>query len=72
MFKWEKIEGGIRKYYNWGFSEVFMPNLVDCFSLNEITQLIEHYKKVIRTRQEQEFLDKLEIKRQQLDAIHYV
>lgn len=40
FYRWEKIEGGVRKHYEWGHAEVRQPNTEDCFTKEELTHLI--------------------------------
>ena len=35
-----RIEGGVRKFHSWGESEVFMPNPEDCFTKEELEEVI--------------------------------
>jgi len=39
MRSWIKIEGGVRKFHDWGESEVFMP-FPQCFTDRELDQVI--------------------------------
>ena len=40
------VEGGIRKCYSWGYSERKAGNLADCFTPDELLQVIETLGKV--------------------------
>jgi len=41
MKYFEFIPNGIRKHYDWGYSEIYMPNPEDCFTLDEIDEVIK-------------------------------
>ena len=36
----ERIGGGVRKHHAWGYSEVYIPNIEDYFTKNELEQVI--------------------------------
>lgn len=46
MIRWERIIGGVRKDFNWGYSEVYMPNVEDCFTKEELEQVILELSKL--------------------------
>lgn len=40
MRRWELIQTGVRKYHDWGYSEVYMPSVRDCFTSEEKREVI--------------------------------
>ena len=46
MRSFEKIEGGVRKFHSWGYSEIYMDNFADCFTDEELDQVVLHLTKL--------------------------
>lgn len=42
IFEDEKGRRGVRKFFDWGYSEVYMSNLEDCFTPQEVDEVIIH------------------------------
>lgn len=38
MIRWEKIEGGVRKYHDWGWVDIYAP-FEECFTKDELIQV---------------------------------
>ena len=56
------VEGGIRKYYSWGYSERKADNLADCFTPDELLQVIETLGKVDLGDADKDLLTKAKFK----------
>lgn len=39
MMRWELIEGGVRKHFSWGYSEIYAAT-EDCFTKEELIQVV--------------------------------
>lgn len=66
MRAWKRIEGGIRKYHAWGESEVYMSEIEDCFTREELGQVIRDLSSLpldSLTEEEKKLLSKCKEKR---------
>ena len=56
------ITGGICKHYSWGYSERKADNLADCFTPDELLQVIEALGKVDLGDDDKDLLAKVKLK----------
>lgn len=66
MKGWEFIDGGIRKYHSWGWSEVYADSPEDCFTREELKMVLKdlNERSLINalSSEETELLDKIKEK----------
>ena len=62
MKYFDYILGGIRKFYKWGYVDIKAENLADCFSSEEIMQVIEKFDKLDLGVDDKDLLANVKIK----------